>query len=91
MSRNIIRFPQSNLPSSKINSSESSVCLATHTGHDQTVEQERVIFVDFAATRVQQNAEQELQQLRDAFDEARASWVLEEAELPELNKLFFHS
>ncbi|TBR44843.1 hypothetical protein CBF23_002085 [Marinomonas agarivorans] len=51
-------------------------------------QQDNVIVVDFFSAKKCTDEAQALQELRDAFDEARADWVLDEAEFPEHNKLF---
>ena len=76
----IVDFPKRSSASSKPSLTESTALFVEH---------DNVIEVDFLAIVAEKKAQKELHALRCAFDDARATWVLDDAELPELNKLSF--
>lgn len=74
MNNNVIYFPQ--IQSSKEVQFEDSA----------HVKESNVITVDFVLETRLKRDEDQLNRLRNAFDDARSTWVLEPAELPEMNK-----
>lgn len=86
MKNNVVNFPKKTQPCRKEDSSLfSGRSLFLDNSNKLLDSSNKVIEVDFGKV----DEERALQRLRNAFDEARADWVLEEAEFPELNKRTF--
>ena len=81
MKDNLVRFPHEGIFLSQKKPVARSVGAPLNS-------RDNLILVDFVAGSKRKADETELHRMRQAFDFARKNWPSEDAEVPELNKMF---